>query len=66
MTTAKVIELVGKSTESWEDAARQAVKDAGKRVRNIQCVEVLGQTANVEDGKIKEYKTDLKVLFVVE
>ncbi len=66
MTVAKVIEVVGKSNESWEDAVQQAIKEASKTVRNIQCVDVQKMTANVKDGKITEYKVDMKLLFVIE
>lgn len=67
MSTAKVIECVGKSEKSWEDAAQNAVKDASKSVKNLKCVDVVGQTGNVNDkGEITEYRTDVKVLFVVE
>lgn len=66
MGTAKVIELVGKSSKSWEDAVQNAVNDAGKTVRNIECVDVLKFSANLENGSIAEYKADVKVLFVVD
>lgn len=67
MSTAKVIECVGKSEKSWEDAAENAVKDTSKSVRNIKCVDIVGQTGDVnEDGEITEYRTDVKILFVVE
>ncbi len=66
MPIVKVIELVGTSKVGWEDAARNAVKEAGKTVRNIVGVEIVGMTAKVEGGEISEYRADVKVAFLVE
>jgi len=65
MTVAKVIELVGESRTSWDDAVRSAVADAAKTVDNIRGVEVYNMTANVNDGKIVEYKANIKLAFGV-
>ncbi len=62
---AKVIELVGKSDKSWEDAAANAVKAASRTLHNITGVEVMNMTAKVKDGKIVEYKTTVKIAFAV-
>lgn len=64
--TIKVVELVGESTESWEDAVRNAVEDASKTINNIVAVEVLNNTANVENGQIVNYKADVHVAFKVD
>jgi flavin-binding protein dodecin len=61
-----VREMVGTSTQSWSDAARQAVALASKTVRNIRYVEVVQSTAQVEDGEIKEYRVQLKLGFEYE
>ena len=66
MAVVKVIELVGTSTESWDDAAKQAVAEASQSLRHITGVDVVNQTAHVEDGKISEYRTTLNVAFVLE
>ncbi len=66
MTVVKIIELVGTSDKSWEDAVRQAVKEAAKTVRNIVGVDVVGFTAKVKDGEITEYRANIKIAFVVE
>jgi hypothetical protein len=50
-----VREMVGTSSHSWSDAARQAVALASKTVRNIRTVEVVQSTARVEGGEIVEY-----------
>ncbi|MCH7660450.1 MAG: dodecin domain-containing protein [Euryarchaeota archaeon] len=65
MTTVKVIELLGESSESWEDAAQQAVNDAEQTLENISGIEVEEQTADVEDGQITSYKTTVHVAFAL-
>ncbi|HEX2694418.1 MAG TPA: dodecin family protein [Acidobacteriota bacterium] len=66
MTTIKVIELIGTSKQSWEDAANNAVKEAQETVSGITGVEVVGQTARVENGVIAEYRANLKLAFLVK
>jgi flavin-binding protein dodecin len=61
-----VREMVGTSSQSWSDAARQAVATAARTVRNIRMVEVVQSTALVEDGQIKEYRVQLKIHFEYE
>ena len=62
----KVIELVGTSTESWEHAAKEALREASQSLRHITGVDVIKHTAHVEGGKITEYRTTMNVAFVVE
>ncbi|MGE5552646.1 MAG: dodecin family protein [Betaproteobacteria bacterium] len=66
MTVVKVIELVGESPTSWQDAIEQAVAQASRTLHGITGVEVLNMTANVENGKITEYKADVQVAFAVD
>jgi flavin-binding protein dodecin len=66
MAVVKVIELVGTSPMSWEDAARDAVAEAARTVRNISGLDVVSQTAVVKDGTITEYRANVKIAFVVE
>ena len=63
MSIAKVIELIGASDKSWDDAARNAVKDASKTIKNITGVEVISKTASVKDGEIVSYNTCVKIAF---
>jgi flavin-binding protein dodecin len=65
MSVAKLIELVGTSNESWEDAARSAVAEAAKTIRNITGVRVAGQTAAVAGNAVVEFRANVKVAFVV-
>lgn len=67
MAVVKVIELVGESPNGWEDAARVAVKEAAKTVRNITGVEVINWTGQVDgSGNITGYRADVQVAFKVE
>ena len=62
----KIIEILGVSPKSFEDAIAQGVARASKTVKNITGVDVLGQTASVKNGKVTEYRVDMKLAFVVE
>ncbi len=62
----KVIELVGQSPKSWEAATQEAVSKAGKTVKEIVGVDVVGHTAVVKNGKITQYRADVKIGFVVK
>ena len=60
---AKVIEVVGSSSKSWDDAAQQAVKVASKTIKNISGVQVMHMTGQVKGSSIKTYKTTVKIAF---
>lgn len=66
MAVVKVIELIGASPNGWEEATQDAVAKAAKTVRNIMGVELVSQTAVVEDGRITQYRANVKIAFVVE
>ena len=66
MSVVKIVELVGCSDSSWQDAVDNAVRRAAETVRNIRGVDVLGWTGKVKDGKIVEYRANVKISFVVE
>ena len=66
MTTVKTIELVGNSTESWEDAAQAALADADETLEEITGIEIINQTADVEGGEIQRYKTTIHVAFELQ
>jgi hypothetical protein len=65
-TVVKVIELIGSSPKGWEDAAARAVKQAAKTVRNIKGIDLTKCTAKVEKDKIVEYRSVIKVAFIVD
>jgi flavin-binding protein dodecin len=66
MAVAKVIEITSSSDESFEDAIRKGIEKAGETVRDIKGAWVSQQTVKVENGRIVEFRTDLKVSFVLE
>ena len=59
----KVIEVVGMSEKSWEDAARIAIKTVDKTVRDIRIAEVVNMDMRLEDNRVVAYRTRLKVSF---
>ena len=61
-TIGEIVELVGSSNKSWEDAAQTAVKEAVKTIRNVQAIEVLDMTVKVDPntGNIREYRVGIK------
>jgi len=63
MSVYKVIELIGTSSESWEKAAASAVETASKSLRDMRIAEVVELDMQLEDGKVKSYRTKIKVSF---
>jgi flavin-binding protein dodecin len=59
----KVIELVGTSQSSWEDAATRAVETAGKSLRELRIAEIAKLDLKVESGKVVAYRARVKVSF---
>ena len=65
---AKIIEIVGSSDKSWEDAAQVAVDEARKTIHGIHGIEVKDMTATVytNTGKISQFRAGVKVSFGIE
>jgi len=66
MAVIKTIDVVGVSSESWRDAAHEALAEAAKTIRHIEGMDILGTSAIVEDNKIKEYHTHVQIRFRLE
>ena len=62
----KVIELVGTSDVSWEDAAKNAVEMASKSLKNLRIAEVRDLDLKIEDGKVVAYRAKVSVSFKYE
>ncbi len=62
----KIIELVGTSSKSWEDAAKNAVETAGASLKNLRIAEIGKLDMTVEDGKIAAYRARVTVSFKYE
>jgi flavin-binding protein dodecin len=66
MAVVKVIELLGESEESWEDATRQVVAEATKTLHGVTSVYVKEFQATVENDQVKNFRVNAKVSFVLE
>ena len=65
-TVYKVVEVIGTSTQSWEDAARKAVETASQTLRDLRIAEVVKMDMKVEDGKVVAYRTRVLLSFKYE
>ena len=61
----KIVEIMGISQESFEDAVQKAVDKAAESLSGITGVEVVAQTARVEDGRVVQYHATCKIAFAV-
>lgn len=66
MSMLKVIEVLAESDTSWEDAAKKAITNAGKSVRNIKSIYIDNFEASVENDKIKSYRINAKISFLLD
>jgi dodecin len=66
MAILKVIEVLSSSPNSWEEATQNAVTQAAKSLKNIRSVYVQEHSAAVKDGKVSEYRVNLKLTFEIE
>lgn len=62
-STYKIIELVGSSRVSWEDAAKKAVETAAKTLKDLRVAEIVKLDMTVEDGKIAVYRARVNLSF---
>lgn len=62
----KVIELVGTSDESWEEAAKNAVEMASKSLKNLRIAEVKDLDLKIENGKVVAYRAKVSISFKYE
>jgi dodecin len=62
----RVTELVGVSTESWEDAARRAIETASSTLRDLRVAEVVKLDLTIEEGKVARFRTRLNISFKYE
>ncbi len=66
MSMLKVIEVLAESDKSWEDAAQFAVNKANQTLRNVRSIWIENFEATVENGKIKKYRINGKISFILE
>ena len=66
MSVVKVIEIMSNSTKSWEDATATGIAKASESIKNIKSAYVQSQSVTVSKNKVKEYRVNLKVSFLVK
>ena len=66
MSVAKVTEITSTSSKSFEDAITSGIARATKTLKNVKGAWIQGQKVDIENGKIKNYRVDMKVTFVLE
>jgi flavin-binding protein dodecin len=59
----RVTEVIGVSSDSWEQAAKNAVETAGQSVRELRIAEVIRQDVTIEDGKVSGFRVRLGISF---
>ena len=59
----KIIELIGTSETSWEDAAKKAVEKAAQTLEDLRIAEISTMDMKIEDGKVVAYRTKVKLSF---
>jgi len=62
-STYKIIELVGTSETSWEEAAKTAVETAGESLKDLRIAEITKLDLTIENGKVKSYRTRVNISF---
>lgn len=62
----KIVEVIGSSSTSWEDAARSAVKTASKSLRDLRIAEITKLDVKIEGGKIAAFRARLSLSFKYE
>ncbi len=62
-STYKIIELVGTSDQSWEDAAKTALETASSSLKDLRVAEITKLDVTIENGKVTSYRARLNVSF---
>jgi flavin-binding protein dodecin len=62
----RVVEVIGTSTQSWDDAAKNAVETAGRTLRDLRVAEVVKTDMTVKDGKVQTYRARVLLSFKYE
>jgi flavin-binding protein dodecin len=62
-STYKIIEIVGTSKKSWEDAVKTAVESAGKNLEDLRIAEIVKLDVTIEKGKVTAYRARINVSF---
>ncbi len=66
MSVAKVTEITATSTKGFEEAVKAGINRAAKTLKNVRGAWIKGLKVEVENGKVRSYRVDMKVTFVLE
>ena len=66
MSVYKIVELIGTSDQSWEQATANAVNEASKTLRDLRVAEVVEQDVVIEDGAVAAFRTKVRLSFKTE
>jgi len=66
MSVAKVTEIIASSSKSFDDAAKTGIERASKTLKQIKGAWIENQTVTVKDGKVTEYRVNMRVTFILE
>lgn len=66
MSVVKVIEVLAQSEQGWEEATREALREASKSVKNIESIYVREFQAIVENNQITNFRVNAKISFAVQ
>jgi len=62
----KTSDVIASSPDGWEDAVRRAVERANQTIAGLQEIEITRLSAKIENGKISEYRAEMKIAFVLD
>ena len=62
----RIVEVIGTSSTSWEDAAKRTIETASKSLRDLRIAEVIKQDLKIENGKVAAYRTRVLLSFKYE
>ena len=62
----KVVEIIGTSEVSWEDAAKSAIEKASKTIKDLRIAEVVSQDLKIENDKVVAYRTKVSLSFKIK
>ncbi len=66
VSTYKIIDLVGTSSSSWEDAAKNAIETASKTLKDLRVAEITKLDLKIENGKVAAYRARVNLSFKYE
>ena len=67
MSVVKIVQIIGQSPNSFDEAVKSAVEETTKSVRNVKSFQVDEMSGEVgDDGKVSKYRASVKIAFVVE